>query len=77
MTGDEHSPGEPGDRLLSRPFTHRRPMMLVLVLVLVVLQIACAAIIAFQASRLMDLGQRIEQLEQDKTLKSKPNAETK
>lgn len=70
MTGHDHPPAEAGGKLPPRPFTHRHPLMLILVLLLIVLQLAFATIIAYQASRLMDLGERIEQLERDRPPRS-------
>jgi hypothetical protein len=75
MTGDDHPPAEADGKRPRRPFTHRHPLMLILVLLLIVLQLAFATIIAYQASRLIDLGQRIEQLERDRTPRSTPDKE--
>jgi hypothetical protein len=42
---------------------HRRPAVVVLIALLIVLQVVLGGIVAVQARRLLELGERIEQLE--------------
>lgn len=43
--------------------THRRAAVVVLIALLILLQVVLAGIVAVQACRLVDLGERIERLE--------------
>jgi hypothetical protein len=45
------------------PATHRRPSLVVLIILLILLQLVLGGIVVVHAWRLMDLGERIERLE--------------
>lgn len=50
--------------------THRHPAVVWLVVLLIVLQLVLGGIMVIQAQRLLDLGQRIERLENQQPLGS-------
>ncbi|HEY7422938.1 MAG TPA: hypothetical protein VH682_01635 [Gemmataceae bacterium] len=49
----------------------RSPAVILLIVLLIVLQVVLAGIVAVQARRIFDLGERIERLEKKQPLESK------